>query len=73
MLKRDSRGFSSVASIANNLLGRHACRTKLPPKNFLFDTKSGLKNAKTIQNVFEKCLAPLRPLKSCSLALFNKF
>ena len=28
---------------------------------------------KTIRNVFEKMLAPLRPLKSFSPALFNKF
>ena len=27
-------------------LGRHVCRTKLPPKNFEIDTKNGLKNAK---------------------------
>ena len=29
-----------------NYLGRHVCRTKLPPKNFKIDTKNGLKNAK---------------------------
>ena len=28
---------------------------------------------KTIRNAFEKCLAPLRPLKNISPALFNKF
>ena len=28
---------------------------------------------KTIRNVFEKFLAPLRPLKNISPALFNKF
>ena len=27
-------------------LGRHVCRTKPPPKNFLIDPKNGLKNAK---------------------------
>ena len=56
----------------------HVCRTKLPPKNFEIDTKNGLKNAKkeskkTIRNVFEKFLAPLRPLKNISPALFNNF
>ena len=44
-------------------LGWHACRTKLPPKNFEIDTKNGLKNAKkdpkkTIRNAFEICFSP---------------
>ena len=61
-----------------NDLGRHVCRTKLPPKHFQIDTKNGSKNAKrdpqkTIRNAFEKLLAPLRPLKNISPALFNKF
>ena len=31
------------------------------------------RSEKTIRNVLEKCLAPLRPLKNISPALLNKF
>ena len=59
------------------LLGRLPCRTKLPPKNFNLTRKTVWKTRKkirkTIRNVFEKCLAPLRPLKIISPALFTKF
>ena len=59
-------------------LGGHVCRTKLPPKNFQIDTKYGLKNAKKDPKNDPKrdrkmlTLAPLRPLKIISPALFNK-
>ena len=36
----------TFSSLCMYVLGRHVCRTKLPPKNFQFDTKNGLKNAK---------------------------
>ena len=49
-------------------LGRHVCRTKLPPKNFAIDTKNDLKRIrkrirKMIRNASEQFLAPLGPLK----------
>ena len=62
-------------------LGRHTCRTKLPPKmfistrNMLWKTRKGIR--KTIWNATEKVLAPLRPLnrhfsKSFSPAKISK-
>ena len=61
-----------------NLLGQHICRTNLPCKILNQDTKKQFENAKnfskkdrrTIWNATEKCLAPLRPLKDISPALF---
>ena len=58
-------------------LGRHVCRTKLPRKTFKSIRKTVWKTRKkikeTIRNVFEIFLAPLRPLKNVSPALFTKF
>ena len=58
------------------LLRRHVCRTKLPRKTLnryekRFEKREE-RSEKTIRNVFEKILAPLRPLKNISPALFNK-
>ena len=64
-------------SLKTFLLGRHVCRTKLPPKSLTWHEKRFEKREKkirkTIRNATEKCLAPLRPLKNISLALFWKF
>ena len=58
-------GADSALQPHSNGLGRHACRTKLPPKNFQIDTKKGLKNAKKDpkndpkrdRNIFSPCQA----------------
>ena len=43
--------------------GRHICRTKLPPKKFYIDTKSGLKNAKKgSEKPSEMCPKNVEPL-----------
>ena len=59
------------------MLGRHVCRTKLPPENIHIDTKKGLKNTKKdLKNDPKKAkivLVPLRSLKKISPALSKKF
>ena len=57
-------------------LGRHACRTKLPPEKLFnrYDKrfeKREKRSEKTIRNATEKLLAPLRLLKNISPALLN--
>ena len=41
-----STRFCGIWDFVPLFLGRHACRTNLPPKKFWIDTKNGLKNAK---------------------------
>ena len=77
-IRLNGQGLIFCLRFRHFLLRWHVCRTELPPKNFKIDTKKRFekrekKIRKTIRNVFEKLLAPLRPLKNISPALFNKF
>ena len=59
-------------------LGRHFCRTKLPPKTFWLDTKHGLKIAKNVQGLpkgwFAKrpVLADLPPEREGTFRMFPR-
>ena len=53
-------------------LGRHVCRTKLPPKKIELDTKKGLKNAsKRSKKPSETCPKNVKPL-SGRLKMFHQ-
>ena len=69
---------SSIQTSIADPIFRAAClQNEIAPKNFEIDTKNGLKKReqktrKTIRIANKKLLAPLRPLKNISPALFNK-
>ena len=74
---------SAAANCTESFLGneflRAAClQNETAPEKLLNryehrSEKREKKIRKTIRNATEKCLAPLRPLKNTSPALFNKF
>ena len=45
-LGRDGRYRGETFEMRKEALGRHVCRTKLPPKNFEIDMENDLKNTK---------------------------
>ena len=54
-------------------LGRHVCRTKLPLKNFEFDTKHGLKSEKKdLKNDLKHLQIEIEPL-SCRLKISHRY